>query len=39
MDMIVNPGTRETFVQRAKVVSHIRRFLEERGFLEVSEHF
>lgn len=35
VDMIVNPGTRDTFVQRAKIVSHIRRFLEDEDFLEI----
>ncbi|GMH45080.1 hypothetical protein BSKO_13037 [Bryopsis sp. KO-2023] len=35
VDMIMNPDVKETFVTRAKCVSHVRRFLEERSFLEV----
>jgi lysyl-tRNA synthetase class 2 len=31
----VTPGVRETFVRRARIVSGIRRFLDERGYLEV----
>ncbi|XOB99496.1 lysine--tRNA ligase [Deinococcota bacterium DY0809b] len=35
LDLIVNPEVRDVFRTRARVVRHIRRFLEERGFLEV----
>ena len=35
VDLIVTPGVRETFRRRAKIVSGIRRFLDERGYLEV----
>ncbi|MGK7296597.1 MAG: amino acid--tRNA ligase-related protein, partial [Candidatus Wenzhouxiangella sp. M2_3B_020] len=35
VDLIANPDVRETFITRAKLVRAIRRFLEERGFLEV----
>jgi lysyl-tRNA synthetase class 2 len=35
VDLIVTPGVRETFVKRARIVSAIRRFLDERAFLEV----
>jgi lysyl-tRNA synthetase class 2 len=35
VDLIVTPGVRETFVRRARIVSGIRRFLDERGYLEV----
>lgn len=35
LDLIANPGSRETFRQRIAIVREIRRFLEERGFLEV----
>ncbi len=35
LDLIVNPEVREVFKTRARVVRYIRRFLEERGFLEV----
>lgn len=35
VDLAVNPDVRETFVVRARIISAIRRFLDERGFLEV----
>ncbi len=35
VDLWVNPGVRETFQTRSKVVSSIRRYLEARGFMEV----
>lgn len=35
LDMIINSDTRRTFQIRAKIISYIRRFLDERGFLEV----
>ncbi len=35
VDLAVNPDVRETFVKRAKVVSSIRRFLDDKGYLEV----
>ena len=35
LDLISNPESREIFLKRTKMVSAIRRFLEERGFLEV----
>jgi lysyl-tRNA synthetase, class II len=35
VDLIVTPGVRETFRRRARIVSTIRRFLDERGYLEV----
>ena len=35
LDLIVNPGVRETFQRRSRMVAAIRRFLEARGFLEV----
>jgi lysyl-tRNA synthetase, class II len=35
VDLIVTPGVRETFRKRARIVSAIRRFLDERGYLEV----
>jgi lysyl-tRNA synthetase, class II len=34
-DLAVNPEVRDVFVLRAKVVSAIRRFLDDRGFIEV----
>jgi len=35
VDLIVNPEVRNIFKTRAKITSHIRRFLDERGFLEI----
>ncbi len=35
LDLIVSPQTRETFRRRALTVSAIRRWLDERGFLEI----
>ncbi|KAB8142396.1 lysine--tRNA ligase [Chloroflexia bacterium SDU3-3] len=35
LDLIVNPEVRETFRTRAKIISEMRRFLDERGFIEV----
>jgi lysyl-tRNA synthetase class 2 len=35
VDLIVNPGVREVFVKRAKVLAAFRKFLDERGFVEV----
>lgn len=34
-DLIVNPGVKETFIKRTKMVNAIRAFLNERGALEV----
>ena len=35
VDLIVNPEVRDTFVKRAKIVSTMRRFFDEQGYLEV----
>jgi len=35
VDLVVTPGVREVFRKRSRVVTTIRRFLDERGFLEV----
>jgi lysyl-tRNA synthetase class 2 len=35
LDLIVNEGSRKRLLMRPKIVAHIRRFLEERGFVEV----
>ncbi len=35
LDLISNPGSRQVFETRARLVSALRRFLEDRGFLEV----
>lgn len=34
-DLAVHPEVRQTFVLRAKAITYLRRFLDERGFLEV----
>ena len=35
VDLIANPDVKETFIKRAKILSGIRSFLDQRGFLEV----
>ncbi len=35
LDLIVNPEVKETFIKRSKIISSIRRYLDERGFMEV----
>ena len=35
LDLIVNPDVKETFVIRSKIIKEMRRYLEEKGFLEV----
>lgn len=35
LDLIVNPASRQRFVARSKIIATIRRFLDDRGFLEV----
>lgn len=35
LDLMVNPDTRSTFVARSKIVQAIRRYLDDRGYLEV----
>ncbi len=35
LDMLANPAVRETFKKRIKLVQFIRRFLDDRGYLEV----
>lgn len=35
VDIISNPEVKETFIKRSKIISEIRHFLEERGYLEV----
>lgn len=34
-DLIVNPGVKETFIKRTRMINAIREFLNERGALEV----
>jgi lysyl-tRNA synthetase class 2 len=35
VDLAVNPDVREIFAVRARIISALRRFLDERGFVEV----
>ncbi|MGF7060895.1 lysine--tRNA ligase [Brassicibacter mesophilus] len=35
VDLIVNPEVKEAFLKRNKIIKAIRRFLDERGYLEV----
>ena len=36
LDLIMNPEVRETFIKRNKVIKSIRKYLDERDFLEVA---
>jgi lysyl-tRNA synthetase class 2 len=35
LDLIANSGSREVFMLRSRIIGRIRKFLDERGFLEV----
>ena len=35
VDMIVNPEVRRTFIARSKIIQGIRRYLDDKGYLEV----
>ena len=35
VDLVANPEVRKTFVARSKMVASIRRFMDERGYIEV----
>lgn len=35
LDLIANPEIKETFVKRSKIISSMRRYFDERGWLEV----
>jgi lysyl-tRNA synthetase class 2 len=35
VDLIVNPEVRQTFRRRAKITAAIRRFMDDRGFIEI----
>jgi lysyl-tRNA synthetase class 2 len=35
VDLIVNPAVRETFKKRSKIITAMRRFFDDRGWLEV----
>ena len=35
VDLIMNPEVKDTFIKRSQIISAIRRFLDEQGFMEV----
>jgi lysyl-tRNA synthetase class 2 len=35
LDLIVNPEVKDTFIKRSRIIAEMRRFLDEKGFLEV----
>ena len=35
VDMIMNPEVKDTFIKRSKIISNIRKFLDEKDFMEV----
>jgi len=35
LDLITNPEVKQTFIIRSKIISAMRRYLDERGFIEV----
>lgn len=35
LDLIMNEDVKDTFIKRSKIISEIRRFLDNRGFMEV----
>ncbi len=35
LDLLLNPGHRKVFEMRSKIISAIRRFMDDRGYLEV----
>ena len=35
VDLIMNEDVKETFIKRSKIISTIRKFLDEKGFMEV----
>lgn len=35
VDLIMNPEVKDTFVKRSKIISSIRRYLDNQGFMEV----
>ncbi len=35
VDLIVNPEVRETFVKRSRIIKGVRKYLDDRGYLEV----
>ncbi len=35
LDLIVNPEVKETFIKRAEIIKEIRKFMNEKGYMEV----
>ncbi len=35
VDLIMNPEVKDTFIKRSQIIKEIRRFLDDRGFMEV----
>ena len=35
VDLIMNPEVKDTFIKRSRIIKEIRRFLDDRGFMEV----
>lgn len=35
LDLILNPEVKETFIKRTSIIKNIRKFLDDRGYLEV----
>lgn len=35
VDLIVNPEVKETFILRSKIIKEIRKFMDEKGYMEV----
>ncbi|MDO4939021.1 MAG: lysine--tRNA ligase [Lachnospiraceae bacterium] len=35
VDLIMNPEVKDTFIKRSKIIATIRRFLDDKGFIEV----
>ncbi|MGC8594213.1 MAG: lysine--tRNA ligase [Candidatus Kryptoniota bacterium] len=35
VDLIVNPSVRDVFIKRSRIISAMRKFLDDRGYLEV----
>jgi lysyl-tRNA synthetase class 2 len=35
LDLVMNPAVREVFIKRSRIVQSLRRFLDDRGYIEV----
>ena len=38
LDLILNDYVRQKFLTRAKIITYLRRFLDQQGFLEVNNY-